>query len=302
MDYQPKGGAFRMFAEGKFSGEHLLTFPAQKTNSKLAAFGRCVYCGRDKDEHGQPLRLTSEHVIPEFLGAGLELPAASCAACQKTTATFESSIAQSMFDPVRKSFSLSGKAGVLKKTNFPLDVGRETSAHEFIPLIHYPTILVLPTLFPAASYSRRPRDADDPFNLRMYNINADSKLLQKYAIDQFSSQAIDMVRFAQVIAKIAHVYAMHHLGYGSFKPLVADFVRTDFPPEALCNSHFEHVGCLWQARDAASPNLHEIEVGEIAWNGQLMNAVRVRLFACCDMPSYYVTVGSTQTNIAVSCL
>lgn len=290
-DYQPKGGAFRMFAEGVFRAKHLLTFPAQKTKGKMEAFGRCIYCARQKDEHGQPLRLTSEHIIPEFLGAGLELPDASCPTCQKITATFESSIAQDIFDPVRKSFSLVGKDGVLKKTNFPLDIGRETSAHELIPLIHYPTILVLPMLYPAASYSRRPRDADDPFNFRMFNINADPKALQKYAIDQFSSQAIDMVRFAQMIAKIAHVYAMHHLGYGTFKPLVADFVRTDFPPGVRCKSHFEHVGCLWQAKDAKSPNLHEIEIGKIDWNGQSLNAVRVRLFASCDMPSYYVTVG-----------
>ena len=125
----------------------------------------------------------------------------------------------------------------------------------------------------------------------MFNINADPKALQKYAIDQFSSQAIDMVRFAQMIAKIAHVYAMHHLGYGTFKPLVADFVRTDFPPGVRCKSHFEHVGCLWQAKDAKSPNLHEIEIGKIDWNGQSLNAARVRLFASCDMPFYYVTVG-----------
>lgn len=230
-------------------------------------------------------------MIPEYLGAGLELPAASCLDCQKITGEFERSLAEVMFDPVRKSFALDGKDGVLKKTNFPVDVGRETTQHEFIPLVHFPTILVLPMLFPASSYSRRPKDVDEPFNLRMYNINADPALLRKYALDRFSSQAIDMVRLAQMIAKIGHVYAMHYFGTGTFTPTVADFVRTSFPRGAPCKSHLEHVGCLWQMKDNPSINLHEIEVGKIDWNGQSMHAARVRLFASCDMPSYYVTVG-----------
>jgi hypothetical protein len=290
IDYQPKGGAFRMFAEGTFRGEHLQSFPAQKTKSTLQALGGCAYCGRCQDEQGQSIKLTSEHIIPEFLGAGLELPEASCVDCQKVTSTFESSIAQEIFDPVRKAFNLVGKGGGLQKTNFPLDVGRETTEHEFIPLVHHPTILVMPMLYPASSYSRRPKDADDPFNFRMYNINADPKVMQKYAIDRFSSQSIDMVRFAQMIAKIAHVYATHYLGQGAFKPLVADFVRTDFPPGTSYKSHFEHVGCLWKS-DPKSTSLHEIEIGKMDWDGQSLNAVRVRIFASCDMPSYYVTVG-----------
>jgi len=291
MDYQPKNGAFRMFEEGTFHGEHLEAFPARKVTRKLKPFGRCVYCGRDRDEHGAPLKLTSEHVIPEYLGAGLELPQATCADCQKNTSEFERTLAEEMFDPVRKSFALQGKNGVLKKTNFPLDVGRETSQNEFIPLVHYPTILVLPMLFPASSYSRRPKDADDPFNFRMFNINAESSWLAKYSLDKFSSQAIDMVRLAQMIAKIAHVYAMYYFGPGTFAPAVADFVRTNFPVGAPCRSHFEHVGCLWQAKDKSSTNLHEVEVGKIDWNRRSAHSVRVRLFASCDMPSYYVTVG-----------
>lgn len=292
-DYQPKdAGAFRMYQEGTFHGEHLEVFPAKKVKRFLQPFNRCVYCGRDKDERGESLKLTSEHVIPEYLGAGLEMPAASCLECQKITSEFEGALAQEIFDPIRKSFALQGKDGVLKKTNFPLDVGRETTQHEFIPVVHFPTIMVLPMLFPASSYSLRPTDFDEPFNFRVFNINADPIVLQRYALDTFSSQAIDMVRFAQLIAKIAHVYASSYFAPATFKSTVADFIRTNFPRGAPCNSHLEHVGCLWQRQDNASPNLHEIEVGTMDWHGRSMPAVRVRLFASCEMPSYYVTVGS----------
>ncbi len=290
-DYQPKGGAFRVFEEGTFTGEKLEAFLAVKAERHLPPFGRCVYCGRDRDDAGDPLKLTSEHIIPEFLGAGLELPEASCAECQKATSKVEGSIAREMFDPVRKAFALEGKHGVLLKTNFPLDIGRETTNHEFIPLIHYPTILVLPALYPASTYSRRPRNSDDPLNFRMYNINANAAALKRYAIDTFSTQAVDMVRFAQLVAKIAHAYAMHYFGVGSFTPNVADFIRTDYPVAAPATGYLENVGCLWQRSDHPSANLHEVEVGKIAWMGETRTAVRVRLFASCGMPSYYVTVG-----------
>lgn len=293
MDYQPKGGAFRMFAEGRFSGGPIEAFPAIKSRRKLEPFGSCVYCGGKNGSDKKPLKLTSEHIIPEFLGAGLELPEASCDDCQKLTSQFEGTIAQEMFDPVRKSFNLLGKKGLVKSSNFPVDVGRETTQHEFLPLIHYPTILALPALYPASSYSRRPVNADDPFNFRMYNINADALLLKKYSLGSFSSQSIDMVRFAQMIAKIAHVYAMYYFGANFFTPTVADFIRTDYPPATPVVGHFAHVGGLWQAQDKPSQNLHEIEVGQIEWEGQNLIAVRVRLFASCDMPSYYVTVGKT---------
>ncbi|MCH4543815.1 hypothetical protein [Ochrobactrum sp. A-1] len=292
VDYAPKNrGAFRMFAEGKFIGEHLEAFSAVKTRKNLPGFGNCVYCGRGHDGDGNALKLTGEHVIPEFLGAGLELREASCFDCQKATSKFEVSVAQEMLDPVRKAFALVGKEGVLKKSNFPLDIGRETTEHEYIPLVHYPTILVMPVLYPASTYSRRPVNADGPFNFRLYNINADAALLQRYSLDAFSSQAIDMVRFAQLIAKIAHVYAMHHFRSSVFVPRVAEFVRTDFPREAAPPPHYlEHVGCLWRQLDGTTGNLHEIEVGRMTWNGSARRAVRVRLFASYGMPSYYVTV------------
>lgn len=279
-----------MFAEGKFDGDHLEAFSPVKTKKDLPGFGSCVYCGRGQDSEGNALKLTSEHVIPEFLGAGLELPEASCLDCQKATCKFEVSIAQEMFDPVRKAFALVGKEGVLKKSNFPLDVGRETTEHEYIPLVHYPTILVMPALYPASTYSRRAVNADEPFNFRLYNINADAALPQRYSLDAFSSQAIDMVRFAQLIAKIAHVYAVHHFRSSVFVPTVAEFVRTDFPRGSVAPHYLEHVGCLWQQRDGTTANLHEIEVGRMTWNGSVRRAVRVRLFASCGMPSYYVTV------------
>lgn len=291
LDYEPKNHAFRMWEEGKFVGEGTRTLPPVKRKELLPPLGSCVYCQRQADRDGTPLKLTSEHVIPEFLGAGLELPNASCAECQRTTANFEASIATSLFDPVRKVLLLKGKGGLLEKTNFPLDIGRETTQHEFIPIRHYPTILVMPNLFPAASYSRRSPTSYDLFNIVMFNINADSHYLQRYDLSEFSSQAIDLVHFAQMIAKIAHVYGTYHFRPFGFRPTLTAFLREDIPRGSPYTGHLEHVGCLWQRRLPPSESLHEIEVGRMLWQGKSMCAVRVQLFASYGMPSYYVTIG-----------
>ena len=290
IDYQPKGGAFRVFNEGTFAGEHLETFPAVKKKTLLSPAGCCIYCGRDKDAAGKRIELTSEHIIPEFLGAGLELPKASCEKCQKATSDIEEAIAREMFDPVRKSFSLKGKNGVLRKSNFPLDIGRETTDQTFIPLVHFPTILVMPFLYPASDYSNRPIESDDPFNFRLYNINANATTIKHYSLDAFSMQTIDMVKFSQFIAKIAYAYASHHFGHNFFTSSLAKLIRTNYPPGAPARGHFEHVGCLWQQEHSASEHLHEIETGTITWNRQTRKAARVRLFASYGMPSYFVTV------------
>ncbi|WP_210245793.1 hypothetical protein [Ciceribacter naphthalenivorans] len=292
LDYAPKRPqAFRIFQEGEFEGRHTHVLPAIKRREVLPALGRCVYCRRQQDACGRRLNLTSEHVIPEFLGAGLELAASSCFDCQRTTSDFESSIAASMFGPVRRALVLKGKGGILERTNFPLDIGREISRREFIPLRHYPTILVMPNLYPASSYSRRSPHSDDLFNFQVFNVNAEPKYLRQYDLEGFSSQSIDLVRFCQMIAKIAVVYGTHYFGFDTFNPTVVDFVRTDFPPGNPATGHFANVGCLWRRKRLATESLHEIEVGEMRWQGKTMAAVRVQLFASYGMPSYYVTIG-----------
>lgn len=285
----------RLFAQGEFTGEHVERLPAIKRRKRLEDLGYCAYCGQIADSSGNKIELSSEHIIPEFLGSGLELPASSCAACQKATSVVEYTIAREMFGPVRRSLGLRGKDGVLPNVNFPLDVGSYTSEEIFMPIAHYPTVLVLPALFPASTYSRRSPDSADPFNFLLYNINADSDLLTQYAIDGVSTQSIDLVRFVQMIAKIAHSYASHYWRDTPFAHTVSDVVRTIHPPQQPAVGHLAHVGCLLGTPNAPTAALHEIEVGQMRWGGIRRRAVRVRLFASYGMPSYYVTVSEPET-------
>ncbi len=291
LDYVPRTQAFRMFAEGRFTGQRLIAFPAQKRREALHALGCCAYCGRANDQHGFALPLTSEHVIAEALGCGLELPQASCFDCQRVTSEFERSVTEEMFDPVRRSLNLVGKQGVLQKKNFALDVGAETSEFVMISDIHHPTLLTLPGLYPPSACSYRPMNTNGIFNILTYNINCRRQDLDKYEITRFSTQIIDTARFCQMIAKIAHVACMGVHGRGAFKPLVADFIRTSLPPKTPSSAHFNFVGRLWQEKSEESSNLHEVEIGEISWKRATFISARVRLFASHGMPSYHVIVG-----------
>ena len=292
VDHVPKNkGAFRFFETGNFAGEHLAEIPVTKVSTRLTPLNKCVYCGYDSDLS----QLTEEHIVPEFLGAGLSLPNASCSNCQKITSAFEGRLAQRLFNPVRKEFGLIGKNGNLQSMSFPLNIGTFTNEFHVLPLRHYPTILVMPFLFPAASYSRSHPEAYDIFNIRIYNLNANPKYLERYAIDLISTQTIDLVELSQLIAKIAHCYAIQHWGWHRFKHLLTDFIRTEFLRESTKPpGHFANVGCIWDQQKERSKNLHEIELGMISWQGKQYYAARVQLFACCGMPSYHVTVGERE--------
>jgi len=284
-------GLFRVWSSGKFKGsefqEHL---PREKVSRRLTPLGCCAFCGA-KSTPEIPVKLTDEHIIPEFLGAGLELPAASCDACQTVTSKFESTIARETFDPVRKNMGLKTKKGAMKKSNFPVDIGGAETKLQVVSIEDHPTILTLPGMFPASSYSNRPHNTNGLFNVLMYNLNVDPEALDRQAITSFATSRIDTVRFCQMIAKVAHVYAVSVLGYGGFQHLVSDFVRTDVPKGMPFTSHFNNVGRIWGGEELKSKSLHELELGQIDSDGQSYVAVRVRLFASMGMPSYYVTVG-----------
>jgi hypothetical protein len=179
----------------------------------------------------------------------------------------------------------------LKKKHFEVDIGAEITEKAVIPETSHPTILCMPQLFPASMYSTRPFNTNGMFNIILYNLNFRRDMLEKYDIQTFCTQAIDTARFCQMIAKIGHMACLSIYKLGSFKPLVGDFARTQLPPKTPSISHFNCVGCLWPGDKQDSQNLHEVEVGRIAWNGKSLLAARVRLFAAYNMPSYYVAVG-----------
>lgn len=298
ITYLPESVLSRLFNEGHFVADHLEVFPAQKSKGrkKLGPMGFCIYCGKVSDDSGAKMQLTSEHIIPEFLGSALELPESSCTDCQRLTSDFERVMAGELFYGPKRKMGLLGKGGQNNKQSLIVDGGQEENDFFLTSASDHPTILVMPLLYPAASYSNRDKNNDRIFRLAIYNINAQLSLLEKYGTSNFSSQAIDLVKFSQLLCKIAHSYAMHYYRESPFTPVLPDFILTTYPTGVSAKGYFEHVGSLWNRKTPSTENLHEIEVGEIFWQEQNLCVVRVNLFACLNMPSYYICVGINSSR------
>lgn len=162
ITYTPTG-SFPIYNEGTFNSIHSISFPAQKSkgDKKLSPMNFCVYCRRTHDEQGHKLPLTSEHIIPEFLGSRLELPASSCSDCQEITSDFESSLAKELFLGPRTQMGIQGKKqegrSATMKKSLLADVGTVNNDYFLASLADHPTVLILPLLFPAASVSSKPK-------------------------------------------------------------------------------------------------------------------------------------------------
>lgn len=190
----------------------------------------------------------------------------------------------------------------MRKGKFPVDVGREEIDERILPIADYPTIITLPRFFPAPVYSNAVPRTNALFNFLIYNLNVDPASLAPHGIDGFCTQSVDLVRFCQLLAKIAHVAAVAELGYDSFDHFLTGFIRTDVPKGAPSATHFDYVGCISEPRVPASDDLHEVEVGIIAWAGTTMLGARVRLFAKYGFPSYHIAVGSPKGSAPIGSL
>ncbi len=294
MEYQwTNKGVFRMWSpNGQFvnnNDSYYVGVAKQKKSKSLPSLGYCVFCGsRDN--------LTDEHIIPEFFGSGLKIIKSCCSTCQKNTSKFESSIASNMFDPIRKYLSLKGKNGRLKKSNFKLDIGREKTEYKIFPINEYPVLLTLPRFHPASAISNRPFDTEGLFDLIIYNFNIEKERLIEI-VNELSTLHIDTLLFCQLLAKIAHSFAVFHLGLDGFNQTLQSFIKSDFisnkSDATSYQSQYNYIGCCYLAnKERQSDMLHELELGRINSSGKSFYAVKIRLFSyLVNLPSYYVIVG-----------
>lgn len=290
--YSPTG-LFRIYEEGVFFSIEKLSLPIQKNIGKkeLPDLGFCIYCRRTHDKNGNKLKLTREHIIPDFLGSRLELPASSCFDCQKLTSDFERIMSENLFlAPIVQS-GISGKNGVKLNKSLIADAGSENNDFFITSLAHHPTLVMLPLLFPAASYSTKQKSSKLVYRQAIFNLNATASNLEKYDIESFSSQSLDLLRFSQLVCKIALAYATHFHRDKLFTPLADKLVLTKFNSTDYPEYIFDNLGCLFNINNNFSDNLHELEIGEIDFNGVKLCVVRVQLFSIYRMPSYYVSVG-----------
>jgi hypothetical protein len=248
---------------------------------KFAAAGRCVYC----DQTNERTVLGSEHIVPQGLGGRMELPAASCRACEAMTSGVELEILRGVFRPARAKLgflSKKRKKGHPKDWPVKVDFGAGPISMS-IPLAEHPTYLMLFTFdIPTILQGLAPRAPEEVFGKIVVASLNPVVLHQPKAKKITFETEFKADTFVRFLAKIGHSYAVAKLEPEIFRPLLLETIHGTSTVSPL-----HYIGCTLLNPTTGS-DLHEIDI--LPW-GQFY-VVKLRLFASYPrVPTYYLVAG-----------
>jgi hypothetical protein len=253
---------------------------------KYPPLGRCLY-GTGSEHEGD---LSDEHIIPFALlpkGGDWFLPKASCAACAEITSKFEGSVCRGMFGTLRQQIGLKSRRKKSKTTTVRYNYPDGSLVDKEIGVADLPYVCMgfrwrVPGILSGVPPAINVRDE----LVMRYNKAA----LDKHAT---TTQAVRLGRvgplqFAQMLAKIAHAWAVAEYGFDSFEPLL--------PPLIL--GHIKEAPYLvgGDFREPQLPEqsgvLHDLARVDCRLNdGPSYFGVAIRLFAALGVPRYHIIVG-----------
>ena len=91
--------------------------------------------------------------------------------------------------------------------------------------------------------------------------------------------------FFRMLAKIAHAFAVAEMGVGSFTPLLTPLICN-----ADTSNSVQYIGGLQHA-EPATTEIYVMSFGSHTCNRPEIVAVRIRLLAALETPTYFVAVG-----------
>jgi hypothetical protein len=247
---------------------------------------RCIYCGKSADQ----VDLTDEHVIPLSLGGTRVLPKASCKKCAGRTSRVELHVAKGMWDYARVQLGLPSRRPKERPQFFEMQMPDQTIQQ--IPIPDLPSTVVSFRFPPAGILFDLPtnttvggqvvishRSAPEA-DRRMREVSRQGKL-------RLNPKGFGAVPFAQLLAKIAHSYAVGELGVAGFVPMLGPVILERNPEHIL---HWVGSNTL---DEPAAKALHEIGMTRQKQyaGGREFWMVRLRLFANMGAPTHYVVVG-----------
>ena len=254
---------------------------------KYAPAGRCIYCGSDRyASDGEPGNLHLEHIIPLALEGQLELPSASCRACERITGQLEQRVLRGSLHGIREHLGLKSREKEGRPATLPVFAVRAPGEKERrfdIPVKDYPTTLVLLHAREAGVFL--PPGAEQGGTVWNYLATDIGVFLAKYGFHSLANPALDTHSFMRMIGKIGHAFLSAELGWGNFSPTL--------PPMILGQSQnfWEYIGGEPDS-GPASEELHEIAlVSARHHNGRSFYMVRLRLFARLGAPSFLIAAG-----------
>lgn len=261
----------------------------------------CIYCRRTRHSISRR-RLGLEHIIPQGLGGTLLLPEASCQKCEVATNHAEQFCQKQMLGAFRYQQGLPSKKpkdrpATLRANKLVNGIWRPTE----IPVADYPVNLILP-LLPLPEIMRphplRKTRIHQFFNFppeRVWteafeNVSVYTRKNTIYAELQSGdligpTGITDTDRFARMLAKIAHAYAVAELGMDGFTPLLVPAIHgvPAFPIHHL-------VGGLLDVGSPATDQ-HQLRLVSEEFHGRKFWVVYVRLFANLGWPEYICVSG-----------
>jgi hypothetical protein len=162
-----------------------------------------------------------------------------------------------------------------------------------LPIEDYPTMFSLLEFDPPGLLVGRPRDASGVAGVWCVPVNFSDKKLRDSGWDSGVSASIDVTRFGQFLAKIAHCISVSRYG-DSFFPIQDVFIR--YPTNSTMRKIdlFHTIGGM-PASISPSPWLHQVGWATIEANGIGYILISIRFFAYLGAPLYLVVSGQLKT-------
>lgn len=248
----------------------------------------CIYCSNGLIRETTKRKLGAEHIIPFGLGGIQILPRASCRKCGSITAAVEQSCLRMMFGPTRIRLGLPTRNPQERPSELTLILseGVNPIGELKIPASEFP--LVIPGLklpAPGILAGEKPHDRLVGEFVLIQN-EAETRKYLSDAGKGFRVATFNNHIFMQMLAKIAHSYAVAEWGFHSFRPLLLDLIL------GRSETASYWVGGSGRELPPDHLNLHRLEIRRETLMATIYVVAYVRLFCNFGGPEYRIVVGT----------
>jgi len=250
--------------------------------TKIPSFGRCIYCGSDKEP------LTDEHIVPLSLGGQHVLEAGSCPKCAQITSAFELDVCRGLWGDARISYDAPSRRKKKRKTHITLPPAQGEATPITIPYSEYPGAFTFYTMRPAGYLQGLPKDVDISREWQFSVIVDESRkedFLRKYP-NRLTMQFKHVPEsFGRLLAKIAYGNTLCSLHPDDFHPLCLPYILgAERNISYIVGSDFSTA--------APTPGIgYELNTGIQGSADKITIVSEIRLLANNQTPKYHVIVG-----------
>jgi hypothetical protein len=277
-------------AERRYDVPHRAELGDRAPTRRLPRIGKCIYCGATEFVPGSGRKLSEEHVVSEGLGGSLVLPEASCEACANKTKKIEGNVLRTVLWAPRRHLKIRGKKRKRAESLYPVTAivdGKDVVMH--LPLDAHPTMLFLMVFNAPGILCARTVGRSGIQGAWAQELGNRVQGFVNRGVRNFASPSMDTVRFCQLLAKIAHGFAVAELGLDGFMPMLPPFILREFGAKENWPNCYHVVGGNpfdWAPDEA----LHVLGWG-FPDSGHQYLVVLIRLFANLGAPIFQVVVG-----------